>query len=245
MQAKNLGKQKGNFFKPTNNQIPTIGGKNAISKETIRRATGQKPTQNISASKPSFRKRLAIAAKIGLGALAVSTALRLVDTSMNRAKVDRLARASDLRAKTTLVEKSNLKYTNRYPQLSPADVSREMKEVSKKLKLNLNTEEDKKISDAIFEVARKSGVSPETALNTLKGSSGRASAYDKKIAAQRQRVKELEEIGEITIARKANHILQQMEKIQKIAEERDKLDPSIRSSMLRKIDSIGPFQSVN
>lgn len=236
MKAGNLGKQKKNFFKQNSNVVPTIGGKNPLSKEVIRRAVNPNQTP---ATKPTLRKRLALAVKMGLGALVVSTALNLVNKSVTRAGLDRLSMQNELRAKTTMVEKTNTpKYTNRYPKVSPEIASKEMKEVAKLLKLNLSKEADVKISDAVFEVARKSGVSPRVALRTLARSSGRASAYNEKISLQRQRVKELEEIGQFETANKASYILQQIEKMQKIAEERDKLPSESRELLLSRLSAL-------
>lgn len=235
MKAGSLSRQRKNFLKQSNNSIPTIGGKNPSSKEAIRRAVN---TNTTPSSKPTLRKRIAIAAKMGIGALAVATALNLVNKSMTRAGLDRLAMESELKAKTTMVEKANTaKYTNRYPKVSPQTASKEMKEVAKLLKLNLKNETDAKISDAIFEIAQNSQVPPRVALRTLARSSGKASSLNERASMQRQRVRELEAAKEFEIADKANFELQQIEKIQKILIERDKLSPETRSLMMKRINS--------
>jgi len=230
MQIKSLKGQKKVFFKKHSNSVPIIGGSDKISKQVIMRATKSKsinkltnisinPVKKVVVKKQGLKKKLLNAGKIGIGAIAVATAMNLVNKSITRARIDELARASELRAKQVMVLKDgSVKYPNKYPKITPAQATKEMSQVRQILKLNMASEADVRIANNLFEVAMKAGVSPRIALRTIARSSGKSSALNPEINRLENILIEQEKLKNYEGAKRVDEKLKKIKKIKLILE---------------------------
>jgi len=194
------------------------------------------PKQRNTKRKPVSKRKIAIRA--GVGALVIGAALSFVGRSMEKSKIDQLARAGDLKAKPVLVSKTSLQranYVNKYPSISNDQIAKERGEIKKILRLNLNKDADKRAESIILKVAKEAGVSPRVALRTLARSSGKSSSMNAEINKLRLSVQEFEEQGNFNKANEANKVLQEKEKIQLILIRFEQIDAVSRSEFLSRI----------
>lgn len=240
MKFRSLISQKKPFFKKKSNSIPTIGGNDKVSKQVIMRATKSTQSNNelnivkkkSVVKKPGLKKKLLTAGKMGLGVIAVATALNLVNKSITNARINELARASELKANQVVVLKDgSIRYPNYYQKITPSQATKEMREVRQILKLKMSSEADMRIANNLFEVAMKSGLSPRIALRTIARSSGRSSALNPEIKRLEGILIEQEKLKNFDGANLVNKKLQKIKKIKLVLETLESMDSKARNEL--------------
>ncbi len=170
-----------------------------------------KPRGNVKKKPGSKRKAVGLT----IGGLAVAAALSFVGRSMEKSKVEQLARTGDLKAKTTLVSKASTMSTFKtaYPQVTEAQILKEQNEIRKLLRLNLTNEVDKRVESTILRIAKKAGVSPRVTVRTLARSGGESSALEIPINSLKAELKLSQSRGDL---KRAKYQFAELEKKQKI-----------------------------
>jgi hypothetical protein len=156
---------------------------------------------------------------------------------MERSKIDQLARTGDLKAKTTLVSKASTMSALKtaYPQVTETQIVKEQKEIRKLLRLNPNSEVDKRVESTILRIAKDSGVSPRVALRTLARSSGKSSALNIPINSLKAELNSSQLRGDAVRAKYQFAELEEKQKIQLILKGFEEMPEALRTEFRGRI----------
>ncbi|MGI6589630.1 MAG: hypothetical protein ACOX1V_03115 [Candidatus Iainarchaeum sp.] len=219
--------------------VPVLGGANKISRQVITRATKPKPalrTKPISSTKSTTstkpHNKFSRVGKM-VGVIGVATTLALpANKAINNARV---ASANKARANQVLVLKEgSFKYPTRYPPVNSKQFAKEMRQVQRILKLNMNKEADRQIAMSLSKVAKEAGVSPRVASRTIARSHGSSKALNPEINRLRTILAEQEKIKNVEGAKRVNEELQRVEKIKSILEILESMNQKEREALQKR-----------
>lgn len=190
--------------------------------------------RNNTKQKPSKGK---IAVRAGIGALAVAAALSLVGKSMEKSKLDQLARMGESKAKTNLVAKAASIPTlkSAYPQVTDIQLKKEQGQIRKILELKVTNETDRMVESSILKIAKASGVSPRVALRTLARSDGRSSALNPAIDKLKYELNMAQIRGDLKSAQYLFSEMEEKQKIQLILRNFEAMDEQSRGKFRARI----------
>lgn len=185
-----------------------------------------KPRNNVRKNTTSKGKVLA---RVGIGAAVVATALSFIGKSMEKSKLDQLARASESREKSAMSSKAfsrDALYATSYPRVTEAQTLKEQKEIRRILRLKPTSAVDQRVESTILRIAKATAVSPRRTLRTIARSSGRSSALNGKISALKSDLNSSELSGDTRRAKYVFNQLEELTRIQAILQEVEKMPPA-------------------
>ena len=179
-----------------------------------------------------------VLARVGLGAAVVATALSFIGKSMEKSKLDQLARVAE-RERTSISASASPKkpvYVNKYPPVSEKQMAKEIRQIKGLLGLNLANKIDQKVQSMILKIAKDSGVSPRVALRTLARSTGKMALLKADLEEYKKLMHTLESEGNSIGAKSVNEEVQRKAKILEILESFNKFDATSREVFLIRIE---------
>jgi hypothetical protein len=192
--------------------------------------------QKVNAKKSKLRTAVKTG---GIASAAVIAALALVNKSIDRSKIDQLARSGELRAKTNIVSKVSAEkkpYTNMYPKISSEQEAKEMNQVAKILELSASDKiKGKPMLDKILRFSREAGVSPRVWVRTVARSDGKSVSLNNEANRLEKILEEQEKLGNYEGANNVSKELQRIRKIQAVLETVEQMKSSDRSELITHI----------
>lgn len=220
-------------------RIPTIGNKNnPIGKEAIRRAVAKKnsiQSNSFSRNHPKTTLKSKLK-KTAVGATLAGALVGLIGVSVEKSKIANISNINaSKKASVTQTQIGSSKYKNRYPLVSEKQFAKEMKQVSKIIRLNPKNAVDARIATNIINIAKGTGVSPRVALRTIARTSSSFKSFNYRIIELKRELALAEEKNYLEHANAINFELQKIEKIQSIVREVEGLTPSMREELVNRV----------